>query len=290
MKTITTLTLLIIVLILLAAGTGVFWKTDYHASQVTSVHGQAVTTYGRGLYRFESASLASQAIAQDIVTLVLGIPLLVAGLLLTRRGSLRGKLLLSGTLAYFLYTYASYAFGAAYNPLFVVYMALFTLSLYALILSLRDIQVGSLPGQFSDRLPRRAIVAACYLAGLFLAFFHLGRIVPAMLSDTVPTVLEYYTTIPIAVLDLGLVAPTAFVAAVLLAKGKPWGYLLTALILIKGFTLTTAVSAMVVGQLVAGGPVTVVEMVMFPLLTVIVVTLTIRLLASVKQTPRPIQA
>jgi hypothetical protein len=290
MRTITTLSVLIVIFTLFAAGTGVLWQKDFQPLQVVSVHGQTVTTHGRGLYRFESAAVASQGLAQDFVTLALGIPLLLAGLLLARRGSLRGRLLLSGTLGYFLYTYLSYAFGAAYNPLFVVYIALFALALYAFILSLRDIQIDRLPGQFSTRFPRRAIVVTSFLAGLFLVLFHLGRIAPALLNNTVPEVLEHYTTLPIAVLDLGLVAPAAFVAAVLLARGRPWGYLLSAVILIKGSTLTTAVSAMVVGQLIAGVRVTVVQMTMFPLLTLVVVTLTIRFLASVKQTPRPAQA
>jgi hypothetical protein len=44
---------------------------------------------------------------------------------LYRRGSLRGRLLLIGILTYFLYVYASIAFGAAYNALFLVYVGLF---------------------------------------------------------------------------------------------------------------------------------------------------------------------
>jgi hypothetical protein len=282
MKTITILSILIILLTLIVAGTGVFWQREYQPVQVTTVHGQVVSTYGRGLYQFESTSLASQAIAQDVITLILGIPLLVAGLLSSLRGCLRGKLVLTGTLSYFLYTYVSYAFGAAYNPLFLLYVALFTLSLYAFILSLREIQVDTLPAQFTQRLPRRGIVVASCLAGAFLVFFHLGRIIPALLGNTVPDILEFYTTIPISVLDVGLIAPTAFLAAILLAKNRPWGYLLSAIILIKGFTLTTAVSAMLVGQMIVGARVTVVEMVMFPFLTIVVVILTIRMLASLK--------
>ena len=41
--------------------------------------------------------------------------------------------LLSGVLGYFLYTYASYLFGVAYNQLFLLYAALVALSLFAFI-------------------------------------------------------------------------------------------------------------------------------------------------------------
>ena len=75
--------------------------------------------YGHGVYRYDPLSMAAQGISQDAVTLVLGIPLLLVSLHLYRQRRLRGQLLLTGTLAYFLYTYTSLAFGAAFNPLFL---------------------------------------------------------------------------------------------------------------------------------------------------------------------------
>jgi hypothetical protein len=57
--------------------------------------------------------------AGDAVTLVLGLPAPIFSLLCYQRGSMRGGLLLAGTLGYFLYNYGSMAFGAAYNQLFL---------------------------------------------------------------------------------------------------------------------------------------------------------------------------
>lgn len=50
-----------------------------------------------------------------------GIPMLIFAIFLYRRGSLRSGLLLTGVLACFLYNSASVAFGAAYNPLYLLY-------------------------------------------------------------------------------------------------------------------------------------------------------------------------
>src|SRR3712207_8819682 len=55
---------------------------------------------GRGFYDSYPASLAG-LVGQDGVTLVVGIPLLVVSMWLTRRGSTRGILLWAGTLFYF---------------------------------------------------------------------------------------------------------------------------------------------------------------------------------------------
>ena len=60
-----------------------------------------------------------------------------------RRGSLRGALLLTGTLGYFLYVYASMALGTVvYNELFLAYVVLFSASLFAFVLALTGIDHG----------------------------------------------------------------------------------------------------------------------------------------------------
>lgn len=66
-----------------------------------------------------------------------------------------GGLWLSGVLAYFLYNYGSMAIGAAYNSLFLIYVALFSASLFGLVLVLTSFDVQALPAHFSRELSRR---------------------------------------------------------------------------------------------------------------------------------------
>jgi len=128
---------LIALLALVAAGTGLFWLSGDGPLTVTTVRGETVELYGRGLYRDDSVFKGAGFRGTDAVTLVLAIPLLVITTLLYRRGSLGGGLLLTGTLGFFLYNYASLALGAAYNNLFLVYVALFGASLFAFVLAFR---------------------------------------------------------------------------------------------------------------------------------------------------------
>src|SRR4051812_43956373 len=51
-----------------------------------SIFGETVSIYGKGLYKHDSVSMAAQAIAQDYVTLFLGVPLLILSLYLSRKG------------------------------------------------------------------------------------------------------------------------------------------------------------------------------------------------------------
>ena len=144
----------IFLLALVAAAAGL-WPGDGASYPLTTFRGEQVTINARGLYYWDTVSTAAQMQANDLVTLALGLPLLAVSFWLARRGSLRGRLLLTGTLGFFLYTYMSMCFGAAYNPLFLVYVALFGLSLYAFILSMMSFDLAALPARFSDRLPRR---------------------------------------------------------------------------------------------------------------------------------------
>ena len=191
-------------------------------------------------------------------------------------------------MGYFLYTYASFVFGAAYNVLFLLYVALFSLGLITFIESLLAIDVAALPGRFSPRLPRRSIAAFLWAVAGFLLLAWLGRIVPALRAGAPPYGLESYTTLVIQALDLGLIVPAAAIAGVQLLKRRPLGYLLASIVLVKGLTLALAVSAMAVNMKLAGVAVKTEEMVMFPLLTVVGLVMTVILLKHVREdSPAP---
>ena len=118
-KSISRLVLLIAILALIASAYGVFSSQGKGQYDFKTIHETTVTIFGKGLYQNDSVSAASQAIAQDVVTLFLGIPLLLVSLYLFRKGLLKGKLLLAGTIAYFLYTYTSYSFLSMLNRFFI---------------------------------------------------------------------------------------------------------------------------------------------------------------------------
>src|SRR5688500_8362430 len=65
---------------------------------------------GGGFYDSYPASLAG-LVGQDGVTLAVGIPLLVASMWLTARGSMSGLFLWAGALFYFTYSYFFYVVG-----------------------------------------------------------------------------------------------------------------------------------------------------------------------------------
>jgi hypothetical protein len=160
------LTLLVAALTAVATLTGLLWRGGDAPATVVSVHGETVDLYGEGLYRHDSVFKGAGNRGTDAVTLALGVPLLVAAAVLHRRGSLRGTLLLVGTLAsWTLYLYGTMAVGTAHNELFLVYVALLAASLYGLIFAMRSVDTRALAVDADPRLPRRSLAAFMIFSG-----------------------------------------------------------------------------------------------------------------------------
>ena len=258
---------LIFILTLVATLAGV-WPASGTPYPLTNFRGEQVTINARGLYYWDTLSSAAQSQANDLVTLVLGLPLLAISFWLTLRGSLRGRLLLTGTLGFILYTYISMCFGAAYNRLFLIYVALFSLSLYAFILSLMSFDLKTLPAHFSDKLPRGWIAGLLFFAAAFLAFAWLGRIAATFAPGPVPA-LENTTSMFIQAMDLALIVPLCVLSGFLLLRRSPWGYLLASVGMMKFLTMGTAVSVMGLNMARLGVSINMAEMAIFPTITVI---------------------
>jgi hypothetical protein len=278
---ITGLSLLISALALLATGAGIFTASDTQHFTFLSLRNEMVPIQGRGLYAYESVSGAAQAIGQDWVTLLVGVPLLLIATYLAARGALRWRLVQAGALWYFAYTYLLMVFGGAYNQLFLVYVVLYSASIFAFLLSLHTIDVSSLPSTFSPRFARRTIAWLVIGIGALLALLWLGRIVPALLTGAVPFGLDSYSTLFVQAGDLGLVVPLAIVSGALLLRRRPVGYLLASVLLVKGATLGLALIAMSVSLAVAGVAIAPVEAAFFGTVALSCLVGTLHLIRSV---------
>lgn len=282
-KSISVLVISIIVLSLVAAGYGILSHQGSGRYEFKSIHGEMVPIYGRGLYQFESVTMAAQAKAQDIVTIFLGIPLLIISLSLTKRGLLKGRLLLAGTLGYFLYTYASYSFLAMYNPMFLIYVILLSTSFFAFTLTMMSFDLKRLCSRFQPKTPIKFIGYFLIFLAIIIALMWLGRIVNPLRAGIVPAELGHYTTLVIQALDFAFVVPAAMLAGLLVLRKKPFGYLLASVVIIKGITMLTAISAMIIGMISAGEPVAMMEVVVFPIFNIITILAMFFLLKNVQE-------
>ena len=239
----------IAVLALLAAGTGILSVDGPGPSELTTVRGDFVTLHGWGVYKHMSAEVAPQGIAQDYVTAFVAVPLLLISLSMARKGSLRGRLSLAGTLGYFLVTYLFYLMMGMYNVLFIVYVLLLSMSFYATALVLTSFDVSQLPGAFAETAPFRFAGRFLIFNAAAIASLWLSIVIPPLFDGTViPAAVEHYTTLVVQGLDLALLLPGAFIAGVLVLKRRPVGVLSATVYLVFLSILMTALTAKVIAM------------------------------------------
>jgi len=188
-----------------------------------------------GLYR-NNLWATSQFQGSDLVRLVVVVPLLFLTLHYTRRGSIRALLLWIGIIWLTLYDYAFYLFGAAFNEFFLIYVALFSFSILTLVFVLPHIDAREIGKRFSPKTPTRwigvyLVVIAIFLGGLWISqvlrFNFTGELPPSLIASG-------HITEIIFALDLSLLVPGLVIAALWLWQREPWGYILGAMMLVKG--------------------------------------------------------
>lgn len=232
---------------------GIFSNHGSGTYEYESIRGQMVEIYGRGIYQHMSAEVAPQGIAQDFVTLFIGVPLLFIALLWARKGSLKGRFLLAGTLGYFLVTYLFYLIMAMYNPLFLVYVFLMGTSFFAFSLTMLSFNVEKLPVIFRENTPVKFAGGFLIFNALSITFLWMNIVVQPLLDGTIfPKGLEHCTTLIVQGMDLGLLLPLGVISGVLLIRKKPFGYLLGTVYFILLSLIMTALTAKIIAIVMLG--------------------------------------
>jgi hypothetical protein len=184
------------------------------------------------------ASTAEMFRGYDLVTAVVVVPGLAVASQLARRGSVVAQLVTTSLLAYLVYTYAYFLFGAGFNDLFLLHVAVFAAGLAALVLCIAGLDSSAVAHQFGVRARVRTTagilgVLAVALGGMWIYFAMDNAI-----TGDVPAgsqLVETDTIVRLGMaLDLTLLVPLYAVAAVLLWRRAAWGYPLAAVALVGG--------------------------------------------------------
>jgi hypothetical protein len=201
------------------------WLVAGIASALALIGNVVALSDWRGVYGGETSALVDAALAQDIVTAAVVVPLVAVTARLASRGSVRAHLIGLGALAFLVYNYAIYCFSISFGPLFLLWTAVLGLSIYALVTGLRAAGPADLGSVV--RPSRPAVVVLMGVAVLF-AVLWFSEIIPDTINGRGSTSASEWAvpTNPVHVLDLGLFLPTAFAVGFRLSKNARDGLLL----------------------------------------------------------------
>lgn len=212
----------------------VLWGTWLLAgiAAVLALIGNLVAVVGsRSVYGDETADLTNAALAQDVTTAVIVVPVVIAAGSLAVRGHLRAHAIGLGALTFLVYNYAIYCFSIGFGPLFLVWVAVLGLSTFALLNGLLAVERVDL--RLVVRPSRFAAAVLSTVAVLFAGLW-LSEIVPDLLANRPSTSAAdwHVPTNPVHVLDLGVFLPAAFGAGVGLWRGSQFGRALAPVMLV----------------------------------------------------------
>jgi hypothetical protein len=252
-KIISLLLLATALLAVVASAGGIFIEQGNGPYNYTTIRGEQITISGRGLYHHMSADVAIQGVAQDYITLFLGVPVLLILIVLTMKwDNLSLHILQTGLTGYFMVTYFFYLAMGMYNQFFLIYVMLITCSFFAFYLQMQQLMKGGYAGWYGDKRPAFAgwfLIANAVMVGLMW----LGVIVPPLLDGSLyPAGLDHYTTMIVQGYDLAILLPASFVAGLLFVRRRPAGFLWAPVYLVFLTFMMAALTAKIVGMGMTG--------------------------------------
>lgn len=186
-----------------------------------------------GLYPEDTWAVAALR-GNDLVTLGVVAPLLLAGVAMRGRASGWVLVWLSGLL-YGVYNFAYYAFGAAFNDIFLLHVSSLALSIGALIALAADIDAGAV-GRVNARAPLiRAASVYMILVGTALIVAWGGFSVRFAITGELPAdVMPPEAVHLVYAIDMSLLAPAFLTGGILLWRGSDWARILGVAVNLSG--------------------------------------------------------
>lgn len=192
---------------------------------------------------YPTEELAQTFLSNDVVNLLIGLPILLGSMWLTWRGKWIGLLCWPGALFFVTYNYIAYVFAMPLNWLFILHLALVVLSVYSLIGLVAKIDGSILQQRLAGKVPER--FGGGVLAGLGILFLlrELGVLVGAISNGT--TVPE--TELAVNIADF-LTIPAWVIGGILLWQRQALGYVTGLGLLFQGSMLFSALIAFLLLQ------------------------------------------
>lgn len=207
-------------------------------------------------YARNEPSVAVQGVGQDLVNIILAVPMMIVSAILIARGLRWAIPIWLGSVVYTAYSYVIYVFDTAYNQLFLVYVAVLGCSIFALIYALSSVGTEGMEieSQMRGRPATKAMAITLFATAVLFYWLWLSDEIPAIIHNGIPESIQRdkLLTNPVHALDLGLYLPAMIIAAVGLWRRRSFSYVLAPSLLLVFIPMGAAIISMMQYMIASG--------------------------------------
>jgi hypothetical protein len=168
---------------------------------------------------YPTDELLGTFISNDVVNLLIGLPITLGSIFLAMRGKLIGLLFWPGALFFVLYNYLIYVLAMPFNLAFLLHLTLVTLSVYTIIILVASIDGKKIQQRLAGVVHER--IAGGILVGM--GFLFLLQVVGVMVNSLANQTPITETELALHVSDF-LISPALVIGGMLLWRHKEFGY------------------------------------------------------------------
>lgn len=183
-----------------------------------------------------SKTLISGSLAQDTISIPLSLLLVFLSLLFLKYPGYKTFIAILGLTGYFFYGYGLYTMQGQYTSIYLIYLAVFGLSIYSMIWGLTSFK--------PDAVKQARLPGALRMSISIFLIVILLVLVPVWLLRITPDIAKHIPgdTYAVFVLDLCVVFPAFGIIAAKLLRNKPFGNILAGVALFKTLTICLSVA------------------------------------------------
>lgn len=180
--------------------------------------------------------LVAGSLAQDVISVLLGILLAIISIVFLKNPNIKTLIAMLGLTSYFFYGYGLYVMQGQYTSIYLVYLAIFGLSIYSLILGLLSFERDEVKLYHLSGALRKSIAVFLMIIVFVLTPIWFLKIT-GDISKHIPG-----DTYAVFILDLCIVFPALATTAVMLLRNIPLGNVFAGIVLIKTLTICLSVA------------------------------------------------
>lgn len=176
-----------------------------------------------------TSELLPGVIAQDVVTIIASVILLLLAVRIDETDTTKQMLIL-GIMGYLFYGYGLYVIERLYNIIYLLYMAIFSLSVYTILYNAANIKRSSLDTITIPRSIKNASAVYLVVNAIVFNLLWISQLLPLMQSGQ-----KIEFLYGVYILDLCFVMPLFMIASISALRNRGPGLLVTPVLLVFGF-------------------------------------------------------